>query len=105
MAADDSFSWLGHLQHARPGDLRALEAVVNGKAKNEWETVCETAFHLRKRPIHSLITHRLEFLRIFVTRRWRFLPRLGAGRPEIRIWICRSIVIRPLCFRASTLFG
>src|SRR5438128_1592778 len=50
MAADDSFSWLGHLQYARPGDLRALEAVVNGKAKNEWETVCETAFHLRQRP-------------------------------------------------------
>src|SRR5205823_5285527 len=105
MAADDSFSWLGHLQHARPGDLRALEAVVNGKAKNEWKTVCETAFHLRKRPVNSLITRRAEFVCIFVTGRRRFLPRLGAGRPEIGVWIGGSIVVGPLGFRASALFS
>src|SRR5947209_3424221 len=105
MAADDSFSWLGHLQYARPGDVRALEAVVNGKAKNERETVCETAFHLRKRPVNSLITHRAEFFCIFVARRQWFLPRLGAGRPEIRGRIGGSIVVRPLGFGTSALLG
>src|SRR4026207_133744 len=105
MAAYDAFSWLGHLQHACSRDLRALEAVVNGEAKNERKTVCETAFHLRKRPIDSLITHRTELFRIFVTRRRRFLSRLGAGRPEVRVGVRRRIVVGPVGFRTRALFG
>src|SRR4029077_13371514 len=104
MTADHSFSWLRHLEHAPPGDFRTLEAVINGKAKNERETVCEAAFHLRKRPINSLITHRAEFLCIFITRRWRFLPGLGAGRPEVGVRIGRRIVVSPLGFRTRSLF-
>jgi hypothetical protein len=104
MTADNSFPGLRHLEHARPGDFRTLEAVINGKAKNERETVCETAFHLRKRPINSLITHRAEFLCIFITRRWRFLPGLGARRPEIGVRVGRRIVVRPLGFLARSLF-
>src|SRR4051794_37116528 len=105
MTAHDSFSWLRHLENSCPGEFGALEAVVNGESKNEWKTVCETAFHLRKRPINSLITHRAKFLCIFVTRRWRFLPGLGADRPEVGGRIGGSIVVRPLGFRASALFS
>src|SRR4030095_8495751 len=105
MAAYNAFSWLRHLQHACSRHLRTLEAVVNGEAKNERKTVCETAFHLRKRPINSLITHRAEFFCLLVTSRRWFLPRFSSGRPEIcrRIWW--SIVVGPLGFRACALFG
>src|SRR4029077_4924925 len=101
MAAYNSFSWLRHLQHACPGDFRALEAVINSKAENERKTVCETALHLRKRPINSLITHRSEFFCLFVARHRRFLPRFSSDRPEVCVRVRRRIVVRPLGFRTS----
>src|SRR5262249_11470437 len=105
MAAHNSFSRCRHLQHACPGDLRTLEALVNGKTEHERITICEAAFHLREHPIDPLIIHRAEFLGIGVTRLGWFLPWLCARRPEVSRWISRCIVVRPLRFRTGTLLG
>src|SRR4029079_843735 len=78
---------------------------VNCKAKNERKTVCETAFHLRKRSINSLITDRAEFFCLLVTSSRWFLPRFSSDRPEICGRIRWSIVVGPLGFRACALFG